>query len=54
VIDDVICFNAFSDEGCVKIYKYAPGDPMVTTPIANLNEDECNPIPDQIATEPDT
>src|SRR5882724_8345649 len=54
MVNGVIYFNAFSDEGCVKIYKYAPGDPMVTKPIANVNEDECNPIPDQIATEPDT
>jgi hypothetical protein len=54
VVNGVIYFNAFSDKGCVKIYKYAPGDPMVTKPIANVNKDECNPIPDQIATEPDT
>jgi hypothetical protein len=27
---------------------------MVTKPIANVNKDECTPIPDQIATAPDT
>ena len=53
VVNGVIYFNAFSNQGCIKIYKYAPGDPMVTDPIANVNKDMCNPIPDQIATEPD-
>lgn len=53
-VGGVIYFNAFSDKGCIKIYKYAPGDPMVTKPIDSLNDDDCDPIPDQIATEPDT
>jgi hypothetical protein len=53
-INGVIYFNAFSDKGCIKIYKYAPGDPMVTKPIDNLNKDDCDPIPDQVATTPDT
>src|SRR5262249_5071773 len=49
-VHGLIYFNACSDEGCVKTYQYTPGDPMVTKPIADVNEDECNPIPDQIAT----
>src|SRR5262249_5248262 len=54
VVNGVIYFNAYSDRGCIKIYKYAPGDPIVTKPIANVNKDECDAIPDQIATSPDT
>ncbi len=54
VVNGTIYFNAFSDKGCIKIYKYAPGDPLVTKPIDNINADDCDPIPDQIATEPDT
>ena len=53
LVNGVIYFNAFSDKGCIKIYKYAPGDPIVTAPIANVNKNKCNPIPDQIATQPD-
>ncbi len=53
-VNGVIYFNAYSDKGCVKIYKYAPGDPTVTKPIGNLNNDACDPIPDQIATAPDS
>lgn len=47
-----IYFNAFTTAGCLKIFRYVPGDPMVTRPIGNTNPKTCVTLPTQVGTLP--
>lgn len=47
-----IYFNAYTAEGCIKIFRYAPGDAMVTTPIDDINPAACDTLPTQVGTLP--
>jgi hypothetical protein len=51
-VDGVLYFTAYDAEGCIKIFRYAPGDPLVTKPLFDVNPDACVTIPDQVAVRP--